>query len=91
MKRFTEKGIRNLLCEFVRDLGGQFRAQNETAIDWLEENPDDPWWYFAVIPVPTFPRGLFVKVKLLWEEGDNEEDAWVQIVSIHEQREGKIL
>jgi len=39
----------------------------------------------VVVPVPEFRDGLFVKFKLLWEEDDKDEDAWVQIVSIHEE------
>jgi len=91
MPAFTEKGVKELLWDFVRNQGGHLRVRAETAEEWLKENPDDPWWYFAVIAVPVFPRGLFVKVRLLWEDGDAAEDAFVQIVSIHEQREGKIL
>jgi hypothetical protein len=91
MKSFTEKGIKEALWDFVRNQGGKLEARMETAKEWLEEHPDDPWWYFAVLPVSEFPRGLFVKVKLLWEEGSGEEDAWAQIVSIHEEREGKVL
>jgi hypothetical protein len=85
MKSFTEKGVKELLWNFVLNGGGEIQARPETAELWLEEHPDDPWWYFVVIPVAEFPNGLFVKVKLLWDDGDGE-DAWVQIVSIHEEK-----
>ncbi len=40
-----------------------------------------------MIPTPgVFKHGLFVKVKLLWEDGDDEDEAFVQIVSIHEEK-----
>jgi hypothetical protein len=85
MQGFTEKGIKEKLWNFVRNKAGGCKEQNETAAEWLEENPDDPWWYFAIFPSPIFRKGLFVKTKLLWEEGDGEADAFVQIVSIHEE------
>src|SRR5713226_4878313 len=91
MKGFTEKGVRELLWDSVRNKDIQLEPRKETDPDWLKEHPDDPWWYFAVIPVSIFPRGLYVKVKLLWEDGDEEEDAFVQIVSIHEECGGRIL
>ena len=85
MQNFTEKGIKEDLWDFVRNKAGRCKEQNETATEWLEENPDGPFWYFAILPTPIFRRGLFVKMKLLWEEGDDEADAFVQIVSIHEE------
>jgi hypothetical protein len=85
MKSFTERGVKDLLCDSVRQKRARLQARSETDPDWLKENPSDPWWYFAVIPVPEFPKGLFVKMKLLWDEGDREDDAFVQIVSIHEE------
>jgi hypothetical protein len=88
LRRYSEKWVRNLLCNFVRNCGGQLYEKKETDQDWLAEHPDDPWWYATVIPVPmlpAFPKGLFVKVKLLWEDGDPEDEAWVQIVSVHKE------
>jgi len=86
MKMFTDKGVRELLWDCVRNKNYQIEHRKETDPDWLTDNPNDPWWYFVVLPVPTvFPKGLFVKVKLLWEDGDDEDDAFVQIVSIHEE------
>lgn len=86
MKGFTQKGIQELLWNQVRNQGQQLKAQKETDPDWLQEHSDDPWWYYAVLPVPIFPKGLFLKVKLLWEDGDSEDDAFVQIVNYHEER-----
>jgi hypothetical protein len=77
-------GVKKLLRDFILN-GGKCKARRETADERLEEDPDDPWWYFAVIALPQFRNGLFVKVKLQWEPGDPEDDAFVQIVSVHEQ------
>ncbi len=85
MMCFTEKGLKQSLWDFVLK-GGRLQARRETDQDWLREHPEDPWWYFAIITVPEFNHGLFVKVKLLWEDGDDEDDAFVQIVSIHEEK-----
>jgi hypothetical protein len=92
MDGYREKGVRDLLWDFVRNKGGQCEHQQESAgSEWLAENPDDPFWYFVVVPFPRFRRGLFLKFKLLWEDGDNEDDAFIQIVNYHEEVEGKIL
>jgi hypothetical protein len=88
IKGFTEKGVKELLWDFVRNQKCQLRQHQETDPEWLDENPDDPWWYYAVIPTDIFPKGLFVKVKLI---EDDDEDPWVQIISVHEEREGRIL
>lgn len=85
LQSFTEKGIKDLLWDFVRNQRGRLEAKKETDPYWLEKRPDDPWWYSIVIPVPQFKHGLFVKVRLLWEEGDPEDEASVQIISIHEE------
>src|SRR6266403_1126767 len=82
MQSFTEIGVKELLCEFVRN-GGTLEIRPEKDPYWLEVHPDDPWWYFAAIPVPEFRDGLFVKVKLILWDNDDEDDPWVQIVSIH--------
>jgi hypothetical protein len=74
--------VRIALCEFVRG-GGQLTCKEETDQDWLDEHPDDPWIYFATIPVPGFGYDMYIKVKLLWGIGDAEDDAFVQIVSFH--------
>jgi hypothetical protein len=91
LARFPESRVRLLLHEFVRFNNGQCQCQKESDQHWLQEHPDDPWWYYSIIPVPEFRRGLFVKFKLLWEEGVDEDEAFVQIVSVHEEKEGRIL
>ncbi len=79
---FSEKGIKELLRDFVGD-GNQLAFREEKGDAWYDWR--DPWWYFAIIPV-IFQGGLFIKVKLLWDEGDKDEDAFVEIVSIHEEK-----
>lgn len=82
MQLFSTKTIRGLLREFVRD-GGQIEVRNQRFELWLQEDPDNPYWYRAVIPVPEFPQGLFVE--LIITEYD-EQDPWVLIVSSHPQK-----
>src|SRR5438552_15413047 len=60
----TPEGIRALLRQFVLD-GNSLEVRCETRAEYLEENPDEPYWYRAVLPVAGFPRGLFVEVKLI--------------------------
>jgi hypothetical protein len=78
---YSPAGIKEILRSFV--MGGQdLEVRQETRKEWLEDCPDDPWWYRAVIPVPGFPKGLFQEVKLI---DDDENDPWVEIVSVHRQ------
>src|SRR5712691_12264298 len=65
-EEFSEKGVRELLRKFIRD-GNQLAVREEKSDTWRDCR--DPWWYFAIIPI-VFPNGLFIKVKLLWDEGD---------------------
>jgi hypothetical protein len=78
----TPEGIRVLLRQFVTD-GNSLDVRQETRAEFLQEDPDDPYWYRAVIPVAELPRGLFVEVKLINDEPD---DPWVEIVNAHRQR-----
>ena len=79
MKAFTPSEIRKLLHKFVEE-GGQLDERKQT----LEQHREEfPFWYRAVIPVPEFPRGLFVEVILV---DDDEEEPFVEIVSAHPQR-----
>jgi hypothetical protein len=82
MEGLTPEGIRALLHQFVLD-GFCLSVRHETRAEFLQENPDDPFWYRAVIPVPAFPRGLFVEVKLI---DDDPAEPWIEIVSAHRQR-----
>jgi hypothetical protein len=76
----TPEGIRALLRQFVLE-GNSLEVRHETRAEYLEENPEEPYWYRAVLPVPGFPRGLFVEVKLI---DDDPEMPWVEIVSAHQ-------
>jgi hypothetical protein len=81
MEGLTPEGIRHLLRQFVLE-GNALNLREETREEYLQENPDDPYWYRAIIPVPDLPRGLFVEVKLI---DDDEKEPWVEIVSAHPQ------
>jgi hypothetical protein len=82
MDGFTTIGVRDLLRQWVLKNGAAcINAKQETDPDWLARYPDDPWWYSVVIEVDEFPKGLFVKVKLV--DPDDESDPWVTIVSCH--------
>ena len=77
----TPEGIRALLRQFVLE-GNSLEVRHETRAEYLEENPDEPYWYRALIPVPGFPRPLFLEVRLV---DDDPEVPWVEIVSAHWQ------
>jgi hypothetical protein len=79
MNGLTPEGIREDLRQFVIN-GGRLETRNEIRSEWLEEDPDDPFWYRAVFGVPGFPKPLFVEVKL---DDDNEKHPWVLIVNSH--------
>jgi hypothetical protein len=81
MHGLTPEGIRALLRQYVLD-GHSLAVRRETRAEYLEDDPDDPFWYRAVLPVAGFPRGVFVEVKLI---DDDEEEPWVEIVSAHAQ------
>ena len=86
LKNFTAIAVEQLLRDHVCNSGGKCKPRRETDQDWLDKCPNDPWWYFVVVPVPEFPKGLFVKMKLLWEDGDQDHEAYVEIVSVHEEK-----
>jgi hypothetical protein len=71
-----------LLRQFVLG-GGVLDVRLETRREYLQESPDDPYWYRAIIPVRGLPNGLFVEVRLM---DDDPAEPWVEIVSAHEQR-----
>ena len=79
MAGLTTHGIRLALRDFVR-AGNCLTVRNETRLEKLEEDPDDPFWYRAVICVEGFPHELFVEVKLV---DDDPTEPFVQIVSAH--------
>jgi len=86
MKDFTQKRVNSVLRDFVHNQKENCHYREEYSELWLERHPSDPWWYFAVIPLPEFKFGLFVKMKLLWDDGDQPDDAFVEIVSVHEEK-----
>lgn len=79
LEGLTPEGIRALLRQFVLD-GHALDIRHEARAEYLGEDPDDPYWYRAVIPVTGLSRGLFVEVKLV---DDDPEEPWVEIVSAH--------
>src|SRR5690349_2522245 len=81
MNGFTAKGVRQLLREFVLQ-GNSLTVRQETRLEKLQEDPDDPYWYRAVVQVPEFPRGLFIELKLFEED---EQEPFIEIVSVHRQ------
>lgn len=64
------------------------KSAEETDQNWLDAHPDDPWLYCLLIPVPEYREGLFVKMKLLWEDGDQLDDAFAELVSVHRGLQG---
>ena len=81
-KNFTLNGVKGWLCEFVRNKNsGCVKARPETDEYWLELNPDDPWWYAVNIELNDRPARLFVKMKLV--DPDDEDDPWAEIVGAH--------
>ena len=77
----TPRKIRALLRQFVVD-GNLLEARAETREEYLSENPDDPYWYRAIVPVPELQHGVFIEIKLV----DNDPvEPWVEIVSAHRQ------
>ncbi|HYV34615.1 MAG TPA: hypothetical protein VE988_02860, partial [Gemmataceae bacterium] len=70
------------LRQFVMN-GNCLDVRPEIRAEWREEYPDDPFWYRAVIPVPTLKEGLFVEVRLY---DCDPEEPWVEIVNAHPQR-----
>ncbi len=79
---FTTNWVKGILCEFVLAKGrGCIRARRETNEYWLEAEPDDPWWYKVNIELEDRPKRLFVKMRLV--DPDDEDDPWVDIVGCH--------
>jgi hypothetical protein len=68
----TPEGIKQLLIDFVRQ-GGPIEQRVEDREEW--KNRRD-YWYFAIVPVAEFTRGLFVELEL------TDDDPDVPIVSL---------
>jgi hypothetical protein len=80
MQGFLPEGIERLLRAYVQTRGAGAIYHQQEPPERIEENPDDPWWYGVVVPESTFPRGIFVKLKLV----DPDEDyPCAEIVSCH--------
>src|SRR5262249_8602389 len=82
MEGVTAFGVRLLLREFVSQ-GSCLDVRDQKSEQHLEERPEHPYWYRAIIPVPQFPKGLFVETILI--DPEEEEEPFVQIVSAHRQ------
>jgi hypothetical protein len=82
LEGLTLRGIRAVLRQFVLD-GHSLQARRETRAEFLEERPNDPYWYRALLPIPGLPGELFVEVVLA---DDDPEEPWVEIVSVHQQK-----
>jgi hypothetical protein len=80
----TQEGVNRLLREFICKQGGKCEPREDTDEKWLDRNPNDPWLYYIIVP-EIFPKGIFIKVRLLWDDGDSEDDAYVLIANIHKQ------
>jgi hypothetical protein len=81
MAGYTPEGIRALLRAFVLH-GGTLTARTEMRPEYLEANPDDPYWYRAILPAPPLPHGLFLELRLI---DDDPKEPWVEIVNAHPQ------
>jgi hypothetical protein len=77
----TPVAIKEQLRQFVIN-GNTLTERHEIRQEYCDDDPDDPFWYRAIIPVPMFPKGLFVEVKLI---DDSQAEPWIRIVSAHQQ------
>lgn len=68
----TPDGIRELVIEHVRD-GGVIEGRREEREPWKDRRE---WWFYVIIPLADFPRGLFVEMEL------TDDDADVPVVSL---------
>ena len=75
------EAIRARLRQFVMD-GNSLDVRKETREEYLRDNPADPYWYRAIIPMPGLVHGLIVEIKLV---DDDPDEPWVEIVSAHRQ------
>ncbi|GEM_PF-3478998 len=78
----TPDDVRALLRQFVLD-GNTLEVRDEIRNEYLEENPNDLFWYRAIIPVQGVRGGLFIEVRLV---DDDPKEPWIEIVSAHRQR-----
>src|SRR5436853_5677968 len=64
LQGYAPEAIRILLRQHVL-AGHLLTVRTETREERREEDPDNPYWYRAIIPVSDFPKGLFVEVVLI--------------------------
>lgn len=77
MNGLMPDAIRARLRDFVVN-GGQLDVRAETRPEYFD--PDDPFWYRALIPIEDYPRPLFIEVRIL---DDDADEPFVKIVSAH--------
>ncbi len=81
MQGYTPEAVRLLLRQHVL-AGNLLSIRQETREERCAEDPDNPYWYRAIIPVSEFPKGLFVEVVLI---DYDESEPFVMIVNAHPQ------
>ncbi len=82
MQGLTPERIKELLNVYCKG-GGQLEVRHETREELLAQDPDNPYWYRALIPVTEgliCNKELFIELILL---DDDEEEPWVEIVNSH--------
>jgi hypothetical protein len=80
----TQEGVNQFLREYICKQKGKCDPQKETDEKWLDRSPSDPWLYYVIVP-EIFPKGIFIKIRLLWDEGDRDDEAYVLIANIHQE------
>lgn len=77
MQGFTAAGVRKILREFV-ERGGELDVRTQHLELWKD---DYPFWYRALIEIAGF-GAVFLEIILV---DDDENEPFVQIVSVHPQ------
>jgi hypothetical protein len=80
----TPTEIRVLARGWVIDQGGVIREKRERRTEWMDRRE----YFYYVVPVAGFLRGLFVEMEL---EDPDPDCPVVFLVNSHEEREGPIL
>jgi hypothetical protein len=79
----SDKAFRLLLRKRICEDRAEIKTHEEKDPHWLDAHPTDPWLYSLVIPISEVQEGIYVKMKLLWEDGDDPDDAFVELISVH--------
>src|SRR5947207_3275195 len=61
--------VRSMLIQHVRS-GGEVFQKQENREGWKDRRD---YWYWAIVPVPVFPKGLFVEFELRNSDPDYPE------------------